>query len=132
LTDVERQALQIRFNELAPVVAGYDGPADQTIVVTAIADMLGAYRSMRQVGDSAIAQLESISRALASFPAWAIQKACGSIQQNGVWREGKFDRNWPPSDPEIVDAVRKEVRLYADSHRSAAALLSAEVDPDAR
>ena len=131
LTEVERQALQIRFNELAPVVAGYDGPRDQAIVVSAIAGMLGAYRSMRQVGDSAVAQLESISQALASFPAWAIQKACGSIQTNGVWRDGKFDRNWPPNDSEIVDAVRKEVKLYADSLRSAAALLSAEVDPDA-
>jgi hypothetical protein len=47
---------------------------------------------------------------------------------NGVWRDGKFDRQWPPNDSEIVDAVRKEVRIYGDQHRSAVALLGATVE----
>lgn len=132
MTDSEREALQVRFNELAPVVAGYGGRDEISRVGLALAEMFGAFRSMRQTGDNAMAQITAAGSALDSFPAWAIEKACRSIQQNGVWRDGKFDRQWPPSDPEIVDAVRKEVKLYADSHRSAAALLSAEVDPDAR
>lgn len=94
----------------------------------AITDMLGGYTSMRQTGDEAVAKLDSMRRVLAPFPAWAIEKACNNIQINGVWRDGKFDRRWPPNDSEVIDAVRSHVRLYADTHRIAIALLSAEVE----
>lgn len=97
-------------------------------MVVAIANMFGGYTSMRQSDDEAVARIESVLRVLADFPAWSIEKTCKSIQMNGVWREGKFDRQWPPNDSEIVDAVRKEVRLYADCHRSAVALLDAKVE----
>lgn len=110
------------------MVQPFEGQHETNRVMLALADMFSAFRSMRQTGEDAVAIVQSTSRSLEDFPAWAIEKACKSIQQNGVWREGKFDRNWPPSDPEIVDAVRKEFKLYADSHRSAVMLLAASVE----
>jgi len=115
------------MNELAPAVAPY-GRAEAPHVALALTDMYGGYTSMRQSGEEAEARVDSLLRLLAPYPAWAIQKACRDIQINGVWREGKFDRRWPPNDAEIIDAVRKEADLYVNIHRSAVALLSAEVE----
>jgi hypothetical protein len=127
LTDGERVALEARRNELEPAAAGY-GERDRDRVVLAVADMFGGFTSMRQSDDEAASRLDGVIRLLTPFPAWAIEKACRGIQMNGVFRDGSFDRRWPPNDAEIVDAVRTEARLYADQHRSAVALLSAEVE----
>lgn len=127
LTDEERESLTRRMNELAPAVAPF-GRTEAPHVALALTDMYGGYPSMRQSGGEAEARVTSLMRLLASFPAWAIQKACRDIQMNGVWRDGKFDRQWAPSDSEIIDAVQKETSLYTGVHRSAAALLSATVE----
>lgn len=127
LHDVERQALAARAREIAPALAPYL-PAEIDFVTVAVSDMLGGFTSMRQSGDEAEARLDSMQRLLQPYPAWAIVKSCRSIQGDGVWREGKFDRRWPPNDAEVVDAVRKEIRHYERVHSSAVALLAAEVE----
>ncbi len=100
-------------------------------MMVALADMFGSYRSMRQTGGDAFAIIEGAKRALSSFPSWAIDKVCRSIQRDGVWRDGKFDRQWAPNDQEIVAAVRAEITHYDRVHRSAIDLLAATVE-DAR
>lgn len=127
LTTTERTALEQRRDELTPAVMGYQDH-DLDRVAVAVSDMFGGYTSMRQTDAEAVAKLDSMRRVLAPFPAWAIEKACTNIQINGVWRDGKFDKRWPPNDSEVIDAVRSHVRLYADTHRIAIALLSAEVE----
>jgi len=127
LTVEERGALERRRDELAPAVAPYPD-RDLDRVALALSDMFGGFTSMRQSDDEAVAKLDSVRRVLADFPAWAIEKASRSIQMNGVWRDGKFDRRWPPNDSEIVAAVRDEVRLYAATHRNVVALLNAPVE----
>jgi hypothetical protein len=127
LTSDEIAALETRRDELAPFVAPF-AMSEIDKVSLALADMFNGFRSMRQSGDEAVAIIESAVRLLAEFPAWAIEKACLSIRKNGVWRDGRFDRQWPPSDAELVGDVRKEVRFYSDQHRSAAALLDATVE----
>lgn len=126
LTPDECTALERRRDELTPAVAGY-AEQDLDRIIVAITDMLGGYTSMRQTDDEAVAKLDSMRRVLAPFPAWAIEKACSNIQINGVWRDGKFDKRWPPNDAEVIDAIRSHVRLYEHQHRSAIALLSAEL-----
>jgi len=123
----ERQALEARAAELAPVLGAYP-PMDLDFVTLALSDMFGGFTSMRQSGEEAGARLDSVSRLLDPFPAWAIVKVCRDIQANGVWRDGKFDRQWPPNDSEIVDAIRKEIHHYEKCHRSATALLAAAVE----
>lgn len=127
LTEEERGVVERRRDELAPAVAPYHQERDLDQVALAVTDMFGGYTSMRQSDDEAVAKLDSVRRVLAPFPAWAIEKACNAIQTNGVWRDGKFDRQWPPNDSEIVAAVREHLRLYGDQHQNAVALLSAEV-----
>jgi hypothetical protein len=90
--------------------------------------MFGSFTQMRQTGDEAVAIVMATRELLEDFPAWAIEKACMSIRTNGIWRNGAFDRVWPPSESEIVDEVRKELRLYGDQHASAVALLGAVVE----
>jgi hypothetical protein len=131
LTGQERWALESRRDQLAPWVAGFEGREEGNAVALAIADMLSAFRSMRQLDHGAIAQIDSIKRVLSTFPLWAIEKACLWIQQNGVWRDGKFDRQWPPNDAEIVEEVRQKLRLYSDQYRSAVELLEASVEEEA-
>lgn len=130
LTDQERWALEQRRNQLAPWVAGFEGRNEEDQVALALADMFAAFRSMRQADIGAMAQVDGVRRVLTPFPVWAIEKACASIQSNGVWRNGAFDRQWPPNDSEIVAEVRDKLRLYGDQHRSAVSLLEAEVEVD--
>jgi hypothetical protein len=124
----ERCALEQRRDDLAPAVAGYDR-SELDRIALAVGDMYSGYPSLGSRGDQSVAgRIDALRRVLAEFPCWAIEKACQSIQTNGVWREGAFDRKWPPTDAEIVDAVRTEARLYTDSYQSAVALLAAEVE----
>lgn len=128
LTGEERAALEARRDELTPAVQPHGG-RDVDRVALALTDMFGGFPSMRQRDDSGmVAKVDSVRRLLGAFPAWAIEKACGRIRANGVCRDGKFDRQWPPSDAEIIDAVRTAVDLYADPLRSAIALLVAPVE----
>jgi hypothetical protein len=127
LTDDERVALISRRDELEPWVCGYHESERDTVAI-ALLDMFGSFPSMRQTSIEAASRVDSASRLLRDFPAWAIKRACQKTQTNGTWRGGVFDRQWPPSDPELIAAVRDEVRLYADQHRSAVALLAAPVE----
>lgn len=127
LTQEERGVLERRVNELAPALAPYPD-ADLDRVALALTDMFSGYTSMRQSDDEAVAKLDSARRVLTPFPAWAIEKACEKIHTNGVWRDGKFDRRWPPNDSEVIAAVRDEVAHYEIRHRSAIRLLSATVE----
>lgn len=132
LTLGERAELEERRDELAPAlvslrdVVGFESVVDE--VVLAIMDMFGSYRSMRQTSVEAMALAESTYRAMCAFPAWAVVKVCGSIQLNGVWRDGKFDRQWAPNDSEVAHAVRLEIAFYEQRHRETVALLSATVE----
>ncbi len=130
LRDFEREALERRRDELAPAVAPYDrrqGTADWDRVALAVTDMFGGFTSMRQSGAEAAARAEGAMRALQPFPAWAIEKACEEIHRNGVFREGKYDKQWAPSDAEIAAVTREKLRLFGDCYNSAVALLAATV-----
>lgn len=128
LSSMETVMLLDRRAELERMVAPYS-PRELDAVSLALGDMYGGFTSMANMSDQqAAVRLDGALRVLSDFPAWAIQKACLSIQMNGVWREGKFDRRWPPNDSEIVDATRQEARLYSDQHKSATDLLAAEVE----
>jgi hypothetical protein len=128
LTGDERDALEARSNELAPAMEPYSD-RDVNRVALALTDMFGGFPSMRTRDDAGVlARIDGVRRVLAEFPTWAIEKACGYIQANGVWRDGAFDRQWPPSDAEIVAVVRDKLRLYADQHKSAVELLAATVE----
>jgi hypothetical protein len=128
LTADERQALEQRRDELEPALAPY-GDRDINRITLAVGDMFGGFPSLRLRDDNAVVgRVEAVRRLLAPFPAWAIVKAAAKIHSDGVWRDGAFDRQWPPSDPEIVHAVRQEARLYADTHKTMTALLEATVE----
>lgn len=128
LTPDERQALEARRDELAPAVAPFS-PRSVDRLVREIGAMYGGFPSMRMGSDEAVVgRASSLLDVLAKFPAWAIAKTCQRIRENGVWRNGAYHRQWPPSDAEIIDAVRAEMRLYADTHRTVVALLGATVE----
>lgn len=127
LTDGERSAVLRRANELAPVMAPYR-PTETDRVTLALIEMLSGFRSVRGDEVDAVATADNLRRVLAEYPAWAIENACQEIRRDGVWRDGRFDRQWPPSDPELIDAVRKVARLYGDQYQNAVALLAAEVE----
>jgi hypothetical protein len=127
LTGEERTALLARRDELAP----FTGPmhkSEQAAVVLALSDMFGSFPSMRSDGENAAGRLEAGLRVLAEYPGWAIQEASRKIQLHGVWREGKFDRHWPPSDAEIAQHVRAEYWMFRDTFESATKLLEASVE----
>ena len=126
----ERGALERRQRELAPAVEPYrDSERDR--VALALLDMYGGYPSMGSRGDPAAAgRVDSAARVLAEFPAWAIERACQKIHVNGVWRDGAFDRRWPPNDSELVEAVRIEARVYTETYRNVMALLEAAVEDE--
>jgi hypothetical protein len=128
LTSDEIRALEARRDELAPFVGPFAGEAETERVMLALARMFSSFSQMRQADDEARAVIRATCELLEDFPAWAIERACRSIRTNGVWRNGKFERVWPPSESEIVNDVRKELRLYSDQYQSAVALLGATVD----
>jgi hypothetical protein len=102
-----------RRDESASALAPFAGKSQTDKVSIALADMFASFRSMRQTGDEAYAVVESARRSLQEFPTWAVEKTCRSMQMNGVWRNGKFDRQWPPNDSEILGEIRKELRAMA-------------------
>lgn len=128
LTPAERATLERRRDGLAHAVAPYQRGVDVDRVALALSDMFGSFSSMRQSGEEAMARVDGATRSLEQFPAWAIEKACADVQINGVWREGRFDRRWPPSDAEVAEVVRGKLRLYGDTHASAVQLLAAKVE----
>ena len=123
----ERELIQRRADELSPICAPYR-PSEVDRVTLALIEMLGGFRSVRGDESDAVATADNLRRSLAEFPAWAIEKACSNIRLNGVWRDGRFDRQWPPSDAEIIHATREAFRLYGDPYRNAIALRAAEVE----
>lgn len=132
LTSEERSALAVRAAALGPALAPFRRPEDDDRVVVAVGEMFGSFRSMRDKGANMAATVDAVMRALAPFPAWAIERACSSIRIDGYEiRDGgsvRIEKHWPPNDSEIVAEVRKVVKLRADALASARALLGAEVE----
>jgi len=133
LRDDERSALEARKAQLAPALAPYAGGADSDRVAAALAAMFDGFRSMRERGENAMGRLDTAMRVLKNFPAWAIEEACASIQRDGYQvhdreRVSRTERHWPPSDPEIADAVRLAVKMRDAALASATALLAASVE----
>jgi hypothetical protein len=127
LTADERAALERRAAELVPAVEPFL-PAEGDRVVVALASMFGGYPSLRMTDEDAVGRLDSAKRMLEPYPAWAIETACQAIQENGVYRGGKYDRQWSPSDPEIIAAVREKVRFFKKQHDNVTGLLTAKVE----
>lgn len=123
----ERDELERRRAELAIALEPFH-PQEKDHIALALSDMFGGFTSMRQGDEDAAARLDSVIRLLSEFPAWAISKACRDIQMNGVYRDKRFDKRWPPNDAEIVDEVRRALRLYGDQHRIVGDLLEATVE----
>jgi hypothetical protein len=104
---------------------------DQNRVLLAVTTMLEGFPSIRFKDDAqVVGRVDSLRLMLADFPAWAIEKACAQIRTCGVYRNGRFDTQWPPSDAELIEAVKQSRRFYGDQHDSAVALLAAEVEED--
>lgn len=127
LTADERAALEGRRDELAPALEPF-ADRDVNRVALAVTDMFDGFPQMRSSEEGAVARVDRVRHLLAGYPAWAIEKACRMIQQRGTWRDGKFDRRWPPSDAELVLEVKEQLRLYGDTHRIVVALLEATVE----
>ena len=124
----DRQALIVRKMELEPWIDGYH-ETELDEVALALLDMFSGFPSMRQAGDEAAARVDSIRRLLVPHPAWAIMRACEKIRNIGyVDSEGRIERHWPPSDPEIISMVKAESRLYCETYDTAVALLEATVE----
>lgn len=133
LTGDERRALEERRDEIAPALWPFNRDSDGDRVALSLVEMYGGFPSMRGGEDDATGRVDAAMNILAEWPAWAIQKACAAIRRNGVWRRDrngdfKFDRQWPPSEAELVDAVRKEAALYRDTYDRCVALLTATVE----
>lgn len=130
----ERQALQARAAELRPALRPYTRPAEDDRVAQAVADMFSGFPSMRHSGEDAIGRVDSAMRALSKFPAWAIERGCRSIQQNGYETVQndvvKTERHWPPSDPEICRTVTAVEKIHRAALTSAEALLAAPVEQE--
>lgn len=135
LSDDERQALTARAAELRPALASYARPAEDDRVAEVLFDMFGGFRSMREQGADAVGRVDSAMRALALFPAWAIEHGCLSIQRDGYEvadRDGvRIERHWPPSDPEICKIVAKIEKHHRAALVTAEALLSAPIEEPA-
>jgi hypothetical protein len=128
LTAEERDALTVRRDELAPWLTGYH-PTELDALALSLMDMFGSFPSLRHGTGEAAGRVDAARRLLAPYPAWAIVKACQAIQSNGVFRDESFDRQWAPSDAELIAAVQHEMRLYISQYRSAIALLEADHEP---
>lgn len=132
LTGEEIGFLDNRRAELEPWILGYHEREAHDVEV-ALSEMFDAFPSMGSYGNAqATKRVISASRVLANFPLWAILKCCDKIKSQGYTRyDGQryvTERQWPPSDPQMVESVSNEVKLYRDSYDSAVALLKAEVE----
>ena len=121
----ERAALERRAAELHAAVERFDPDFDEDRVVVAISAMFGGFRAMRHQGDDVVAIVDSTKRALALFPAWAIEKGCLKVQQG----QAGLDRRYAPNDSEIFAVVDDLVKAYRRALASAEALLRAQVEP---
>lgn len=130
----ERSALEARAAELRPALAPYARPFEDDRVAQALADLFSGFRSMREQGADALGLIDSAMRALAPFPAWAIEQACLVIRRDGYLvqdREGRWrtERHWPPSDPQICLVIGEVMKCHRAALASAEALLCAPIEP---
>ncbi len=131
LSDQERQILSRRLNALVPIFAPYRRPDDDDRVAGAIAAMFDGFPSMRARGQDALAKVASAMDTLRTHPAWAIEAGCESIRTVGYQIDGKTERHWPPSDPEIFAIVTAAAKSRRDALAKVTAILSAPVVPPA-
>lgn len=120
--------LEARRAEIALVLKPAP-PQDRDRVMLAVLEMYRSFPSMRGDEMDAAANLDAMATVLEPFPAWAVERACLSIRSDGVMRNGRMDRQWPPSEGELVDVVKSNLALYEGTLRRVAGLLKAEVEP---
>lgn len=124
LTGEERTQITVRRDTLRVGLAPF-APRDSDKVSSAIAAMLGGFRSMRQDGEDA-EDLVAVTRfILREFPRWAIEEGCLLIAQG---RAG-IDRRFPPNDAQIHAVVVEAVRLRRATLATMDALLTAPIEP---
>lgn len=127
LSLTERAKLENRSVALRNALAPYQ-PNERNAIGKAISAMLGGYRSMRQEDTSALATVESITRFLAEFPPWAIERGCLLIRCGETVVDPPLNPAFPPNDNQIRAVVKGIVRDYQKSLAIADALLSAAVE----
>jgi hypothetical protein len=132
LTAEERSVLERRRDEIAPWMQPYHR-AELDQVAASLLKMFGAFPAFAGGSDVGLAsKANGIAQDLAQCPAWAIVGACDKIRTRGYAKKtanGNFltERHWPPSDPEIAEAVEREAMVYRTNYDSAVALLTAQV-----
>lgn len=132
LNDDERLALEERRADLEPWVIGFH-KAETDEIVVALADMYSAFPSLNSASDQAAgANIAKVMRSIEAYPKWAIERACEKVRTKGYVRieRGNYvtERHWPPSDPELIELIREEATLYADTWRNINEMLTAEVE----
>jgi hypothetical protein len=132
-TAEERTTLEARAAELKPWIVGFHQVETDEVMV-ALSEMYAAFPSLAGVSEAAaIASLEVKMKVLVAYPLWAISKVCERIRTRGYVRtDGEryvTERHWPPSDPEIIDMVRRETKIYRDAYDNALGLLNATTEP---
>lgn len=129
LTDDERGLLDRRARELEDCLRPVSGADEEDRVALALMEMFGSFSSMRHSEQEALAKIDTVRRFLAAFPAWAIEKACSHIRWHGVVRkDGTRDKQWPPTDSELVSEVEQEVKHRRMMLDQARAMLEAKID----
>lgn len=130
----ERARLELRRGEIAPWLEPSHGPDEADRVVIAIAEMYSAFPHAAAKADlEAAARGDQLTRALSTYPCWAIEKCLSRIATRGYSRresDGRYvqERHWAPSDPEIIEIIEAELTSFRRAHDSAAALLLAAVE----
>jgi hypothetical protein len=122
LTAEERVAAERRAAELAEALRPH-GDADRARVESALAAMLGGFRSMRQTGEDAETVVTVLRAVLREFPAWAVERACLRIAR----REAGLDARWAPNDAQVAEICRGVVAEYREALENAEGLLLAVV-----
>ena len=121
LTPDERSNLQARADALEGALAPHSED-DRERINSALTAMFAGFRQMRQSGDDMEATITITRAVLRDFPPWAIEQACLKIARHEI---AGLDPCWPPSDAQIVEAVKATVKLRKQALDDARLVLSA-------
>ena len=124
MTMTERGAVEARALALREVLRP-QGEDERAEVESALAAMLGGFRSMRQTGEDAEIVVAVLRAVLREFPSWAIERACLRIAR----RQAGLDPRWAPNDAEVVAVCEAVVADYRAALANAEDLLGGVVVP---
>lgn len=128
LTSDERSLLQSRAAELEDCLRPR-GAGENDRVALALAEMIGSFPSQQRISEEeAMGKIQTMLEVLAEYPAWSVELACSIIHRQGVLRKGVRDRQWPPSDAEVIDEIEREIKMRKTMLAQAVAILEAKVD----